>query len=356
MKKILLFLCLLLVSCGKNEKLNVYSFILDKKLVKIERKGEIRIKETKDNFIGIIFDIEVYNEWLVNLDMVQSKVQFINIRDGSIERSFGRKGMGPGEMVDPSGFTISEDGKIFIYDNGVRKILCFNIDGEFLYSFAFPSDLSAGDNLKVRDGKLYISLLELRYANPSEIWKSRTIGVFDLKGNLLNLCGMHDEIKKTFTYGAEIWFDFDRFSNLYSIDRGTYRIYKYDKNYKLIKVFGVQGKFRLPKEDIPWNLPPQEIVKRLMRSSGTRSMIVSGDYVYHQFYDATEKAVREKNPLYSRYYLKLYDLDGNYIPSDIELPGILLDVDDEGRLYIYESDEPGNRVIGIYELKVVDKG
>ncbi|CUT02828.1 hypothetical protein JGI17_11612 [Candidatus Kryptonium thompsonii] len=52
----------------------------------------------------------------------------------------------------------------------------------------------------------------------------------------------------------------------------------------------------------------------------------------------------------------MYDLDGNYIPSDIELPGILLDVDDEGRLYIYESDEPGNRVIGIYELKVVDKG
>ena len=44
MKKVLLFLCLLLVSCGKNEKLNVYSFILDKKLVKIERKGEIRIK------------------------------------------------------------------------------------------------------------------------------------------------------------------------------------------------------------------------------------------------------------------------------------------------------------------------
>ena len=49
--------------------------------------------ETIDNFIGLIFDIEVYNEWLVNLDMVQSKVQFINVRDGSIERSFGRKGM-----------------------------------------------------------------------------------------------------------------------------------------------------------------------------------------------------------------------------------------------------------------------
>ena len=94
-----------------------------------------------------------------------------------------------------------------------------------MYSFAFPSDLRAGDILKVRDGKLYISLLELRYANPSEIWKSRTIGVFDLKGNLLNLCGMLDEIKITFTYGAEIWFDFDWFSNLYSIDRGTFRNY-----------------------------------------------------------------------------------------------------------------------------------
>ena len=45
---------------------------------------------------------------------------------------------------------------------------------------------------------------------------------------------------------------------------GTYRIYKYDKNYKLIKVFGVQGNFRLPKEDIPWILPPHEIVIRLI--------------------------------------------------------------------------------------------
>ena len=65
---------------------------------------------------------------------------------------------------------------------------------------------------------------------------------------------MHDEIKKTFTYGAEIWVDLDRFSNLYSFDRGTFRIYKYDKNFKLIKVFGVQGKFRLPKEDIPYHM------------------------------------------------------------------------------------------------------
>ncbi|CUT05028.1 hypothetical protein [Candidatus Kryptobacter tengchongensis] len=53
--------------------------------------------------------------------------------------------------------------------------------------------------------------------------------------------------------------------------------------------------------------------------------------------------------------MKVYDLEGNYIPSDIRLPGILLVVDKDGRCYIYESDEPGNKVIGIYELKVVDR-
>lgn len=355
MKKILLFLCFLLVSCGKGDKLNVYTSILDKKFAKIERKGEIRIKETDDNFIGIISRAELYNEWLVILDRVQSKIHFIR-RDGSIERSFGKKGKGPGEMVDPTGFTISKDGKVFVYDDGMRKIFCFNIDGRFLYSFAPPSDLMAGNNIKSNDGKLYIDILESRYANLSERWKSRAIGVFDLQGNLLNLFGVHDEIAKTFTYGATTtWFDFDRFGNVYSVNWKTYRIYKYDRSYKLVKIFGVQGKFRLPKEDIPWNLPFPEISKRLMKSSATESIIVFGDYVCYQFYDLTEETVRTRNPLYSRYYLKVYDLDGNYIPSDIELPGMLLDIDDEGRLYIYESDEPGNKVIGIYELRVVDK-
>ena len=46
------------------------------------------------------------------------------------------------------------------------------------------------------------------------------------------------------------------------------------------------------------------------------------------------------------------DTTGFYLNGEI----FLSDVDDEGRLYIYESNEPGNRVIGIYELKFVDKG
>ena len=52
-----------------------------------------------------IFDIEVYNEWLVNLDMVQSKVQFINIRDG----------INPGDTIIVEGnYNLAHDSKVKI--------------------------------------------------------------------------------------------------------------------------------------------------------------------------------------------------------------------------------------------------
>jgi len=358
MRKIFfLLLGLLILSCKKDKDGSVfYSKILDNKFALLNKIGEIKIRETRDRFIGVVMEGRIYSKWVVILDRVQSKIYLVNKKTGEIDISFGSKGEGPGEMVDPRHFDISKDGRIYVQD--IRRVSCFDTAGRFLYSLPFPPPglVSAERVVKVRNDRIYLTVIEDKYSKPKDRYKSRSIGVFDLHGNLLDLFGVHDEIAKTFTYGAgSTWFDFDRFGNIYSVDWKTYRIYKYDSTYKLVKVFGFQGKFRLPVEDIPWNLPFPEISKRLMKSSATESIIVSGDYVFHQFYDLTEEAVRARNHLYNRYYLKVYDLDGNYIPSDIELPGILLDVDENGKLYICESDEPGNKRIGIYELKVIDR-
>jgi len=37
------------------------------------------------------------------------------------------------------------------------------------------------------------------------------------------------------------------------------------------------------------------------------------------------------------------------------LPGEILDIDEEGNIYIYEDNEPGNRRIGIYRLEITTR-
>ncbi len=335
--------------------MNVYESILRDKEVKLIRVGEIRVKETKEKFIGSIRSGKVWNDKLIISDRVAPKIFFVDIASGKIVKSIGRLGKGPGEMLEVIDFDVSDSG-IFVYDQISRRISRFDVNsGEFLYSFpAPPSNLiPTGGNIKVIGDKIYFGVIEAKYAK--ERYKSRSIAVFDFRGNLLNLFGVWDEIAKTFKYGGFMPFDYDRFGNVYSGDWKSYRVYKYDRSYGLVKAFGYQGIFRMPVEDIDPFLPFPDISKKLMKSSATMSIIVSDDYVYHHFYDLTEEGTKVRSYLKNRNYLRVYDLDGNYIPSDIEIPGVLLDVDD-GKIYIHESDEPENKVIGVYRFKIVDKG
>jgi hypothetical protein len=52
----------------------------------------------------------------------------------------------------------------------------------------------------------------------------------------------------------------------------------------------------------------------------------------------------------------VYTKEGEYIKSDIKLPGGgMKDVDEKGNIYIELSDEPGNRIIGKYKINIVDE-
>lgn len=306
MRSIFISICLfILFSCcndGSRGKVDIGGATLSNKMIRIDRIGEIKIKETKDKFISDIRNkrARIWKGMLIIIDKVQPKLFFIDIKTGEIVRVLGERGTGPGEFYIIDAFEIDQEtGRLYIYDQVSRRISCIDSSGRFLYSFGFPPNLIPSiQDIKLRDGKLYVGVVESKYANLSEKWKSRIIGVLDLRGNLLDLFGVHDEISKTFTYGAGlIEFDYDRFGNWYSVDWKTYRIYKYDKSYKLIKTFGVQGKFRLPREDIPWNLPFTEISRRLTRSSATGSIIVFGDYIYYQFYDLTDRTVKTRRAL-----------------------------------------------------------
>ncbi|CUT05035.1 hypothetical protein JGI24_01611 [Candidatus Kryptobacter tengchongensis] len=352
-----LLIVLLLVSCKKGGETKVYNFTLPNKICELKRVSEILIKETKDKFISEILFVRVKFGKIFISDRLQHIIVVLN-KKGDIEKFIGRRGSGPGEIKEIMDFDIDDNGLIYIFDMGNMRFSVFDTMGNFINSFKLRSNLVGPiRSIRVHDGKICVGIIEPMYFNESEIYKSKLVAVIDTQGNVLKLFGVSDEIFKKFkVYYTHILIAFDKFGNIYTSQvRGTYRIYKYDRNYNLVKVFGTQGKFRPIKEDMPWNLPIPKINELALKFSYAISIHVIDTLVYFQFADLSLEGIKRRNPFYHHYYLKVYDIDGNYIQSDIKLPGEILDIDEEGNIYIYEDNEPGNRRIGIYRLEITTR-
>jgi hypothetical protein len=350
---------LMFLSCKKSDEIRVHDFVLANKSCVLNKVSEINIIETKDKFIGEILWSRVKFGKIFVSDRTQHIIVVLN-REGLIERFVGeKKGWGPGEIREIMDFDVGEDGLIYIFDMGNMRFSIFDTSGKFVNLFKFKSeDKLVGPIRKIRvnNGWIYAGVIESRFYNQSDLYKSRRVAIIDTQGNVLRLFGNSDEIFKKFkVHPVQILLDFDSFGNIYIAQHGgTYKIYKYDKDYKLVKIFGVQGKFRPLSEDIPWNLPIHKINELYLKFSDASLLRVVDSIICFQYVNLTKEGIQKRNPFYHRYYLKVYDLDGNYIPSDIELPGRILDVDEDGNIYIYESNEPGKRRIGVYRLRIRD--
>ncbi len=352
--------CFLFSSCKKFDdvKFGVYESVLDDRICRLEKVGDIVIKESGDIFIGEILWMKVKLGKIFVSDRIQNVIVVVKL-NGEIEKFIGKRGSGPGEIKEIMDFDVGDNGLIYIFDMGNMRFSLFDTSGKFVKSFKLLKEDLVGPirSVRVNRGKIYVGILESEYFSQSKIYKSKRVAVIDTQGNVLQLFGYSDEIFKRFKiYDTHIMISFDKLGNIYIAQAGgTYRIYKYSPEYKLVKVFGIQGKFRIVSEDIPWNLPIPKINELVQKFSNTSYLCVVDSLIYYQFVDLTSEGIKRRNPFYHCYYLKVYDLDGNYIPSDIKLPGRILDIDNSGNIYIYENNEPGKRKIGVYKLKIEDK-
>ncbi|CUT04248.1 hypothetical protein JGI3_00790 [Candidatus Kryptobacter tengchongensis] len=347
---------ILFTACEYVKKLDnkCYESKSENKGCRLYKVGEIKLNENHKKFIGEIMNARVKYKKMFLSDRVSPVVLVINMK-GEIEKIIGRKGKGPGEMLEVLSLDVN-DGLIYLYDMGNRRFNVFDTSGNFLTSFNLSSNLYGLTYIKARGDKLYLSVIEPKFLNPNEIYKSRNIAVIDTSGNLLALFGERDNIFKKFKsrYFNAV-FDFDKLGNIYVAQSGTYRIYKYDDKNNFLKCFGHRGNFNLIDQDIPWDLPIHKTIELILKYSDTWSIHVVDSLIYYQFVNLTIEGITRKDPFYHHYYLKVYDIDGNYIQSDIKLPGEILDIDEEGNIYIYEDNEPGNRRIGIYRLEITTR-
>lgn len=91
---------------------------------------------------------------------------------GQFLRKIGKKGAGPGELMEPVGVTTAKNGNIYVADKALSKVVIYDRNGHFQSEFKVMVPYKP----YVANGKLYLST----YGH---------IMVYDLKGHLLSKWG-----------------------------------------------------------------------------------------------------------------------------------------------------------------------
>ncbi|MFN3872185.1 MAG: hypothetical protein ACK4R9_04230 [Ignavibacterium sp.] len=359
---VILFFLYLFYSCSEKSKINYYENVINGKQIILLKSNEFTILEDTANFIGRFNDQKFINSNLIIADIIQPALFFIN-KNGHITKILRwRKGEGPGEVYKIGNFEIIRD-RIYICDQGNYRWTVFDTSGYYIKT-ARPFK-----NPRTKDNKYYFdlwnvhqigdslvcSITDSRYNYDFSQYKSKTLALLDSTLEIKKIFGLTDEI-----YGKIRYYDptstvtVDKDKNIYACQRATFRIYKYDKNGNFIKAFGFKKKFRIIEEDFARNLSIDEIHRKTKTFSATVGLFYSKKgFIIQQFANVTDKFFITRDLTDRQNYIKVYDTDGNYIKSDILLPGLLIAVNDNGQLLIMESDKPGDRKIVTYDVKIV---
>jgi len=344
--------------CSKEEK-NIQNNILENKIAKLEKIEEIKIEETDSNLIGILslFEVNLIEKTILIADHIFYESKIFSDR-GKFIKKIGKKGDGPGEFKSIDG--IAEDFDYYYISDGLnRRISIFTKDGLFLRSIKVPSSIwfDSGEII-VRNNKIYMNSFESKYKVFWENHMTKQIAVLDTSGKTLYHFGDYPGIYKKYKL---MWtmpkFDMDEEGNTYISSWQSWQLSKYDRNRNLIKYFGMQGKyFKEVKESFRGNEAINELNDIGTKYSFVPKLKYGRNYIYQQYSNINENFFRTRSRLDKENYLMVYTKDGKYIKSDIKLPGGgMLDVDEDGIIYIEISDEPGNRIIGKYKIKIIDE-
>ena len=103
----------------------------------IDSVSFIRLTTEDEAILGAIDQIILMDTCLLVRDSYKTKSVKLFSMSGQFLRTIGSAGQGPGEYIEPTHMAITDD-KIAIYDQFMRKISFYEIDGSFIYSLNIP--------------------------------------------------------------------------------------------------------------------------------------------------------------------------------------------------------------------------
>ena len=144
-------------------------------------------EDSKDDFSIATFDVDSDGDIYI-LEHYNPRISVFS-KEGDKLCTFGRKGQGPGEFLQPTSIAVC-DSFICISDVSRRDIQILNKSGEYIHSFKNPQDIRVVMNLKILDNKILFTCPKIDFQR-----KSRSII------NRFLLSGLRgDHFKELFKY------------------------------------------------------------------------------------------------------------------------------------------------------------
>ncbi len=278
---------------------------------------------------------------------------------GNVNNEIGKKGKGPEEFVQISGFLLDQDNHLIVYDGRQLLIKFFDEYGNFYNSFILnQKDIDVThDALVSYKNKLLFGALEKKYlSNLLKAGESKNFIEYSYEGTFLSSFGKYDSLTNSMM-------DYLLLPVL-SLDNETGYIYSVRANGYIIEGWDVETKkrnlvinqkpnfFTHPKKKIAQNLEHKEIMKRSIDMTFTSGLFVTEKFVYLYMEKITEDFMysTDKDPSKKIQLLAIYSKAGKLL-AETKLDHVLANIIDDN-LHLIENDDPDNYTIGVYEFSL----
>ncbi len=154
--------------------------------------------------------------------------------------SWGSRGSGPGQFIDPRGLAVDREGNVYVADGGNHRIQKFDPNGRFLLQWGgqgnAPGQFQEPWGIAVdKDGNVYVA----------DTWNHR-IQKFDPNGRFLIQWGTYGNTQGTLGPSDVFWgprdIAIDEEGNLYVTDTGNKRVMKFTPDGGFLGQWGGLGK------------------------------------------------------------------------------------------------------------------
>ncbi len=207
-------------------------------------EGEIYVADTGNNKIDIFdskgfpifqfgkgvlispFDLVVRRGKIYVSQQGKGYIEVFNYRGKSISRIYPPGGKG--EPFYPGRLALDDEGNLYVVEVISQKILIFDKEDRFKFSFGGVERFSSISGIFVRARRIYVTDSG-----------GKPIHVFDMKGKFLREMGKRGEKKEDFSFTGNLYVDKEE--RLWVIDNFRHHLKVFDKEGRLLFHYGTYG-------------------------------------------------------------------------------------------------------------------
>jgi hypothetical protein len=198
-------------------------------------------------------EIEDENQFFKNpWDIIIGKDSFIYISDfgnhriqvfdekGIFKRSIGRRGQGPGDLLNPTRLAMDIHGNIIVAEQGNSRIQFLAPDGKYITDFRVLDGWISGLQAVSKGETIVLNI-------PKKTLSSRKLlFIYDYKGKPVRAVGHYAHKVKGLGESESVSFAIDRFDSLYTVFSATPYLLKYSYTGELLMFMTYEMPYETP--------------------------------------------------------------------------------------------------------------